>query len=130
MVFGKEKYFAPGIEADSPQRRRPPGHRERQSDRQEATDRDHEPHGKRLRTMSGKPDGERSEPGRPKNNIIVKWKELVFRVNCTKILQVQSYITKSLDNQIIKAFLFPLRRGGDSNPRYPLKVRQFSKLLV
>ena len=43
------------------------GHRERQSDRQEATARDHEPHGQRLRSCSGKPDGEHSEPGRPKN---------------------------------------------------------------
>ena len=42
------------------------GHRERQSDREEATARDHEPHGQRLRSCSGKPDGERSEPRRPK----------------------------------------------------------------
>ena len=34
---------------------------------EEATVRDQEPHGQRLRSCSGKPDGERSEPGRPKN---------------------------------------------------------------
>ena len=32
----------------------------------EATARDHEPHSPRLRSCNGKPDGERSEPGRPK----------------------------------------------------------------
>ena len=32
---------------------------------EEATARDHEPHSQRLRSCSGKPDGEHSEPGRP-----------------------------------------------------------------
>jgi len=31
----------------------------------EATEHDHEPHSQRLRSCSGKPDGERSEPKRP-----------------------------------------------------------------
>ena len=38
------------------------GHRERQSDREEATVRDHEPHSQRLRSCSGKPDGEAGTP--------------------------------------------------------------------
>jgi hypothetical protein len=35
---------------------------------EEATDRDHEPHGQRLRSCSGKPDGERASRGAQKIN--------------------------------------------------------------
>jgi hypothetical protein len=57
--------IALGIVADSPQRRRPNGQQERQSDRRELLTATMLPTAFRLRTMSGKPDGERSEPERP-----------------------------------------------------------------
>ena len=61
-------HFAPGIGADSPQGRSPNGQQERQSDRRKLLTATMLPPAFRPRTMSGKPDGEQSEPGRPKKN--------------------------------------------------------------
>ena len=47
---------------------------------EEATVRDHEPHSQRLRSCSGKPDGEQSEPGRPNNSIII-YNNTTFKYN-------------------------------------------------